>query len=126
MNARYLTLAATIAGLAVLGRTAPLLADPYAVTLSPLSPITFEIGAERAVTYFVTENGQCRVVHTQAPEPDWNDAGFTTARFEAAIEAGTSTRYVSPDGIALDFACGTDARSVSVEGVEPAALADAS
>ena len=57
---------------------------------------------------------------------DMTTLPFTTARFEAAIEAGTSTRYVSPDGIALDFACRTDARSVDVTGVEPAALADAS
>ena len=125
MNTKYLTLAAAVTGLFVLTHaSARLLANPAAITMSPLNAYSFEIGDERAVTYFLSDNGQCKLVHTQARKPDWKDETFTATRFEATIDAGKAARYVSSDGSAIDFECRPDARSVSIRGLAPA-LADA-
>jgi hypothetical protein len=122
MNARHVTFAATIVGLAVLGHaSARAVADP--VTMRPMSGVSFEIGDERAVTYFLSDNGRCKLVLTKVGA-NWNAETFAATRFEATIGAAKATRYVSSDGSALDFECRPDARSVSIRGLE-AALADA-
>ena len=125
MNAKYNAATAVIAGLAVLAQaSARPAADPSAVTMSPMKGVSFEIGAERAVSYFLSENGECKVVLTHAGEASSSDATFTATRFEATIDAGKSTRYVSNDGRAIDFECQPNAGSVSIRGVTPT-LADA-
>ena len=125
MNAKYNFATAVIAGLVVLTQaSARQVADPSDVTMSPKQGVTFDIGAERAVTYFVSDNGRCKLVLTQAGEARGNHPDFTATRFEATIAAGKSTRYVSNDGHAIDFECHPDARTVRVRGVEPT-LADA-
>jgi hypothetical protein len=95
-------------------------AEPSAaLTLKPLHGISFEVGAKRAVGYFLSENGQCKLVVTLAGEPNWDDKGsFTATRFEAAILAGKATRYTSTDGKAFDFACAADAQAMNVKQVE--------
>jgi len=121
MNAKYNAVTAVIAGLAVLAQaSARPAADPAAVTMSPMKGVSFEIGAERAVSYFLSENGECKLVLTHAGEPNVNEPGFTATRFEATIGAGKATRYVSRDGDAIDFECQSNARSVSINGVEAA------
>ena len=122
MNVRHIAFAATLTALVVLTQaSARPTRDP--VVMRPMGGVTFDIGAERAVTYFLSDNGRCKLVLTQAAARG-NDANFTATRFEATIDAGKATRYVSTDGSAIDFECHPDARSVSIRGVEPA-LADA-
>lgn len=126
MNARYVTLAATITALVALTQaSARPMKNVSDITVSPKSGISFDIGTERAVTYFLSDNGRCKLVLTQAGAARGNHADFIATRFEATIDAGKSTRYVSSDGSAIDFECHPDARSVRIIGVEPA-LADAS
>ena len=94
------------------------------VMRSPMGGVSFDIGAERAVSYFLSDHGQCKLVLTHARAPNGNDANFTATRFEATIDAGKATRYVSSDGPAIDFECQPNAQSMSIHGVAPA-LADA-
>jgi len=96
--------------------------DP--VMPSPMGGVSFDIGAERAVAYFLSDTGRCKLVLTQAGAARGNDANFTATRFEATIDAGEVTRYVSSDGHGIDFECQPNAQSVTILGVAPA-LADA-
>ena len=123
MNAKAIAVALTLTTLAVSTQASARLRTD-AVTMSPRQGISFEIGAENAVTYFVSDNGRCRLVLTQAGAARGDHADFVATRFEATIAAGKSTRYVSSDGSAIDFECHPDARTVRIRGVEPA-LADA-
>src|SRR5262245_52607840 len=84
------------------------------LTMKPLRAISYDVGTERAVSYFQSGNGHCKLVITLAREPDWDNAGnFTATRFEAAIHAGKSTRYH-----ATEFECAADAQAMSVTRVE--------
>ena len=123
MNARSIAFAATITALVVLTQaSARPVSDP--VTMRPRQGVSFDIGPERAVTYFLSDNGRCKLVLTQAGAARGNHENFIATRFEATIAAGKSTRYESSDGSAIDFECHPDARTVRIHGVEPA-LADA-
>jgi hypothetical protein len=123
MNARHLACAAALAGLIVLTHaSARPVRDP--VTMLPMGGVTFDIGGDPAVTYFLSANGRCKLVLTRAGAPRGNEPSFTATRFEATIDAGKSTRYVSGNGSAIDLTCRADARSMTIQGVEPA-LADA-
>ena len=123
MNVRHIAFAATLTALVVLTQaSARPTRDP--VVMRPMGGVTFDIGAERAVTYFLSDNGRCKLVLTQAGAARGNHPDFMATRFEATIDAGKATRYVSTDGSAINFECHPDARSVSIRGVEPA-LADA-
>jgi hypothetical protein len=95
--------------------------DP--VMPSPMGGVSFDIGAERAVAYFLSDTGRCKLVLTQAGAAHGN-ANFTATRFEATIDAGKTTRYVSSDGHAIDFECQPNAQSVGIHAVAPT-LADA-
>jgi len=88
--------------------------------------ISFDVGSQRAVSYFLSSNGTCRLIVTMA-EPldrerdDDHVYSFTATRFEAAIPAGKATRFKPAHGKALEFACHAGARSMSIRPVEPAA-----
>ncbi|MGQ0673190.1 MAG: hypothetical protein ACT4N2_09980 [Hyphomicrobium sp.] len=88
------------------------------LTMKPLAGISLDLGSERAVGYFQSADGACKLVLTLAGEPNWDNASvFAASRFEASIGAGKSVRYASDTGKAIDFACAADAQSVSASPV---------
>jgi hypothetical protein len=87
----------------------------HTLTMKPLAGISFDIGAKRAVSYFSSQNNQCKLVLTMADES--SDAHFTVTRFEASVGAGKATRYTSSEGKVVDFACAADAQAMTVNPV---------
>jgi hypothetical protein len=89
------------------------------LTMKPLHGVSFDVGARRAVSFYLSRSGRCELVLTLADTPNWDDdAGFEAIRFEASIRAGETTRYKSDEGRAIDFACEEAAQSMSVNTVE--------
>lgn len=115
-------LASTVLGgiLFVGGASAVQAADAAStLTMKPLHGISFDVGSQRAASYFVNKNGRCEVVLTLAETPDWDSAPrFVSTRFEATIGPGKSTRYNSHEGRAIEFACETAAQTMSVNEVD--------
>ncbi len=96
----------------------PAHADSSTLTMKPVHGLSFDIGSERAVSYFSNEDGRCNVVITHAGQPSWDDAAsFTPTRFETAIQPGKSTRYVA-NGAALELGCSSDAQAMNINQVE--------
>lgn len=92
--------------------------NPNIGTMKPLHGLSFDVGAKRAVSYFVSVNGSCKLVLTIAEEPKWDEfSSFTATRFEAAIPAGKATRFNPTEGTALRFECQAGAQAMSVETV---------
>ncbi len=118
---KNITLAAAVTSLLAMtnacaaGASAP----SSTLTMKPAQGISFDVEAGRAVSYFLSESGHCKLVLTIAGEPNWDEAGsFAATRFEAAIGAGKATRYNSSKGKTLEFACAADAQAMSVTQVE--------
>jgi hypothetical protein len=83
--------------------------------MKPLHGISFDVGSKRAVSYFLSENGHCKLVLTIADPPKWDDIStFTATRFEAAIPGGKATRFNSTESKSHEFACHISAQSMSV------------
>ena len=89
---------------------------PSVVTVKPKAGASFAVGARRAISYFTAaDTATCKLVLTLADAPSFDDVmTMTTIRFEAAIPSGKATRYHAPDGAALEFACQSDARSMTI------------
>lgn len=89
------------------------------LTMKPHHGVSFDVGSERAVSYFLAEDGACKLVLTLAGEPDWdNPRTFAPTRFEARIVAERTIRYSATQGKALEFSCGAGAQTMSVTGIE--------
>jgi len=116
----HITVAAALTGLfAIQASAARADEDVSILAIQPLQAVNFDRGDEHIVGYYLSENGQCRLVLTRAaaPSPE-TPTTFTATRVEAVVAAGASTRYVSPDGNAFEFACTTDALALNVRTVE--------
>jgi hypothetical protein len=91
--------------------------------MKPLHGISFDVGAKRAVSYFLSENGKCKLVLTIAETPNWDrDSGFTVTRFEADVAGGNATRFNPSEGRSLEFACQIHAQSMSVTPIDRVGL----
>jgi len=108
---------AAVAGVFAFTSAGPAAEASSAITMKPLHGVSFDIGSSRAVSYFVSENGRCQLVLTLGAEPNWDEDGFATTRFEAAINAGKATRYVSSEGKSFEFSCAADAQAMNVSPV---------
>jgi hypothetical protein len=91
--------------------------DPT-LTMKPMQGLSFDLGSDHAVTYYLKDSGRCRIVMTAAGAPEESNGSFTATRFEATIEAGRTTRYVSNDGQAIEFDCEPSAGMVSIRAIE--------
>jgi hypothetical protein len=96
---------------------------PPILTMQPMHGASFDIGSKRAVGYFLSKEGTCKLILTLAAEPNWDSdvTTFQATRYEAAIPAGKATRYNSDEGPAFEFACQLNAESMSVTRVDQVA-----
>lgn len=127
MNIHQNIIAATaVIGLLSVGHAGAMEAVPSSpkLTMRPLHGISFDVGTKRAASYYLNENGSCKLVLTLAAEPNWNDdvQSHTAIRFEAAIPAGKATHYNSDEGRVLEFTCHDGARTMTVRPVEQVAF----
>lgn len=85
------------------------------LTMKPLGGVSFDVGSKRAVSYFLSEKGTCKLVLTIADTPNLDGMPTLTAtRFEASVPAVGTTRYDAVGGEAVEFACHEGAQSMSV------------
>jgi hypothetical protein len=79
-----------------------------AETLKPLQGVSFHAGSKDAVAYFLSENRTCKFVLTTA------DKDAQPTRFEAALLSGESSSYEFAEGRSLEFACQSNAQSMTI------------
>jgi hypothetical protein len=94
----------------------------HILTMKPLQALTFDVETKHAVSYFLSDNGTCKLVLTlaEAPNPD-RVPHFIATRYEAAIGAGNKTQFNTAEGKSLDFACQAGAQVMSVTGLDQVA-----
>ena len=88
-------------------------------SMKPLQGIVFNAGTRHGVGYFYSEANRCKLVLTLADEPNTDDdQSFTAIRHEATVSVGSSTRYNSTEGQALEFTCEANAQKMTLRQVE--------
>jgi hypothetical protein len=96
--------------------------DAAVLSMKPAHGISFDVGSKRAVSYFLSDAGQCRLVLTLAARPDFGEIpSLTATRVEARVRAGRSARFTDHDLSRLEFSCQRDAQSMTVNRIEKVA-----
>ena len=92
-------------------------------SIAPVVTISFDVGSKRAVSYFLSDNGQCKLVLTLADPPKWDDIStFTATRFEARVPGGKATRFLSSESKSYEFACHVNAQAMRRHSRNPSRL----
>lgn len=93
------------------------------LTMTEMQGVSFDVGTQRAVSYFLNSSGTCRLVLTMAEPYNGSDDSdnvysFTSSRFEAAVPAGKAVRFKPASSRAFEFTCQASAKSMSVMAVD--------
>ncbi len=91
-------------------------ADPAsALTMKPLQGVSFDIGTKRAVSYFLSDNGACKLTLTLAEVVQDDEVnGLTAARMTVAVEGDKVAHFDTAEGKSLEFKCQAGAQAMSV------------
>lgn len=93
-------------------------------TMKPLQGVSFDFGSERAVGYFLPDDGKCALVITRASTaPNWDDdfITFSASRFEANVPSDRKTKYHAADGKVIEFLCESSGAAMVVTRVDEVA-----
>jgi hypothetical protein len=97
--------------------------SPGQITMKPMQGISFDVGTKHAVSYFLSDNGVCKLTLMVA-EAHYGDAvpALTAARFEVGIEAGKTARLDTAQGKSLVFTCQAGSQTMSVKAADQVAV----
>jgi hypothetical protein len=115
--AKGLTIATALAAVLTAAGLAPVQAlDLTPQTMKPMAGMSFNLGTKHAASYFLADNGTCKLTLTVADAFDGNEVpSGTSTRFEVGIDSGKSARFDAIGGNALEFKCHVGAQAMSVE-----------
>ena len=126
MNSMKTTIAATVlAGVAVTGATLSKAEDrSTSLTMQPLHAISFDIGSKHAVSYFLNENGRCKLTLVVADAMHGDVIPRDTpVQFDVAINEDKNARFDTAEGKSLQFACARGSEAMTVAEVSQVAAA---
>jgi hypothetical protein len=91
-------------------------------TLKPLNGLSFDVGAKRALSYFLSETGQCKLTLIVANQMLGDEVPTDTpVRFDVAIDAGKDARLDTAEGKSLRFNCAAQTQFVKVTEIQQVA-----
>lgn len=102
----------------------PVSAKDLSVTLSPASGKSFNVGADKAVGYFLAKDGQCELTLMVAPAGDMDSIKGAGSRVRFAVAPGNASVFETSEGGALQFTCESGAAKMSVQPFQRIAYAD--
>ncbi len=92
---------------------------PFQATMKPFHGISFDLGTNRAIGYYLVGEGMCELVLSLVEPPAWDGIpALTATRFEVAIPAGKTRRFASAENKILEFACRADVQTMTVTAVD--------
>lgn len=115
---------AAAAALSMGAAALPVKAAEGRVVLAPAKGQSFAVGGEKAVGYFLAKDGQCELTLTVAPAGDADAVKGAGQRLRFAVAPGSTGQFETAEGGALQFTCGSGAKSMSVAPFERVAYAD--
>jgi hypothetical protein len=93
------------------------------LAMKPLHGISFDIGTKRAVSYFLSQSGQCKLTLVVAEAMKGDEVPIDTpVRFEVAIDGGKYARFDAAEGKSLQFDCAPGTQAMNVTEVKQVAF----
>lgn len=88
-------------------------------TMKPLGAISFDIGTKHAVSYFLSESGQCKLTVVIADAMKGDEVPTDApVRFDVAVDGGKDARLDTAEGKSLQFACVPGSQAMIVNEIE--------
>ena len=115
-------LAIAFAGVSVMaGPGTARAADPaIPSTMKPMQGVIFDIGTKRAVSYFLSDDEECKLTLMLAELVNDDEAhGLAATRMTVAVEVGKAARLDTAEGKSLEFKCQPGGQEMSIDVIEP-------
>ena len=91
--------------------------DPaLSLTIRPLQGASFDIGTKRAVSYFLSDDEECKLTLMLAELVNDDEAA---TRMTVAVEVGKAARVDTAEGKSLEFKCQPGGQEMSIDVIEP-------
>ena len=106
----------------VVGPSMARAADPaLPLTIRPLQGASFDIGTKRAVSYFLSDDEECKLTLMLAELVNDDDEanGLAAARMTVAVEVGKVAHLDTDEGKSVEFKCQPGGQEMSIEVIEP-------
>lgn len=83
--------------------------------VTPLKAINLDVGAKRAIGYYLAENGDCNLT-VLLSDVFYEGEGTTpsASRFNVNVSGGTSAKVDTIDGTTMAFSCAASASDMTV------------
>jgi hypothetical protein len=90
------------------------------LTIRPLQGASFDIGTKRAVSYFLSDDEECKLTLMLAELVNDDEAnGLAATRMTVAVEVGKAARLDTAEGKSLEFKCQPGGQEMSIDIIEP-------
>ena len=90
------------------------------LTIRPLQGASFDIGTKRAVSYFLSDDEECKLTLMLAELVNDDEAhGLAATRMTVAVEVGKAARLDTAEGKSLEFKCQPGGQEMSIDVIEP-------
>ena len=90
------------------------------LTMNPLQGVSFDIGTKRAVSYFLSDDEECKLTLMLAELVNDDEAnGLAATRMTVAVEVGKAARLDTAEGKSLEFKCQPGGQEMSIDVIEP-------
>lgn len=109
-----------LSALAFAHGAAPVRADgAKELQVGPLKAINLDVGAKRAIGYYLADNGSCNLT-VLLSDVNYQDDGTTpsASRVNVTVAAGTSAKVDTIDGTTMQFSCAAGAADMTVKTFE--------
>jgi hypothetical protein len=120
--AKKLTVATALIGVLAVANLGTLQAaetSPRQMTMKPMHGISFDFGTKHAVSYFLNEDGLCKVTLLVAEALVGDEVPTAPAtRFEVAIDPNKTGRVNTAEGATFEFTCNAGAQAMTFRAVD--------
>ena len=88
----------------------------HGMTMKPLQGVSFDIGTKRAVSYFLSDDEECKLTLMLAELVNDDEAnGLAATRMTVAVEVGKAARLDTAEGKSLEFKCQPGGQEMSID-----------
>jgi hypothetical protein len=86
--------------------------------VTPLKAINLDIGAKRAIGYYLADNGSCNLTVLLSDVNYMDGTTPSASRVNVNVAAGTSAKVDTIDGTTMQFTCSAGASDMTVKTFE--------
>jgi len=113
--------AATAAVLTAAALAAPATAGD--LTMKPKHGVSYDVGAKRAVAYYLARGGICNLTVLMAADGDVAEVRGAATRITVPVIPAKAARFDTVEGKTMEFRCAPSAASMSVKILDQVAYA---